>query len=108
MAIKVLIERKVRPGLEGQAWDILQELRATAVKTRGYLHGESWRSVEDPTVFMVLSVWATLEDWRGWTADQARADMHDALARILDAPMSTRVFEDATDPRAVQAYPRES
>jgi heme-degrading monooxygenase HmoA len=108
IAVKVLIERKIRPGLEGAAWDILQELRTRAVKTRGYLHGESWRSVDDPTVFMVLSVWATLEDWRRWTDDEERLSMHRALAAILEAPVSVRAFEDATDPRFAQEYSRES
>ena len=55
MAIKVLIERTVKAGREELVWDILRDLRGEAVRQRGYLYGETWRSLDNPRVFMVSS-----------------------------------------------------
>ena len=50
MAIKVLIERTVKAGREELVWDILRDLRGEAVRQRGYLYGETWRSLDNPRV----------------------------------------------------------
>ena len=66
MAIKVLIERTVKAGREELVWDMLRDLRGEAVRQRGYLYGETWRSLDNPKVFMVSSTWGHADYWDNW------------------------------------------
>ena len=100
MPVKVLIERSVRKGYEGAVWQMLRDMRAEAVRTRGYLYGETWQSVDNPRVFMVLSVWSTLEHWEQWAKSEGRLKMDDRIGRLLRKPLTVRIFQDGTDPSA--------
>ena len=44
MAVKVLIERRVKAGNEETEWEMLRDLRSEALKKRGFLNGETWRT----------------------------------------------------------------
>ena len=46
MAVKVFIERRVKAGYEDSVWALLRDLRSQAVRQRGYLYGETWRSLD--------------------------------------------------------------
>ena len=50
MAIKVLIERKIQAGHEDLVWNMLRKLRSEAVRQKGYLYGETWRSLDNPRI----------------------------------------------------------
>ena len=53
MAIKVLIERRVKAGHEDLVWEMLRDLRGQAIRQKGYLYGETWRSLDSPRIFLV-------------------------------------------------------
>ena len=72
MTIKVLIERKAKAGYEESVWNLLRDLRSQAVRQRGYLYGETWRSVDDPRIFVVVSVWGDRQYWEKWVEDDFR------------------------------------
>jgi len=96
MAIKVLIERTVKKGYEEAVWEMLRQLRSEAVRQRGYLYGETWRAVDNPRLYMVLSVWASKEHWDRWVLDEFRQKMEERINRMLVRPSKVRVFEETT------------
>ena len=96
MAVKVIIERWVRAGQEETVWEMLRDLRSEAVRKRGYLYGETWRSLENPRVFMVISVWGRLEYWECWVNDEFRRKMNERIDRLLRKPSTARIFEELT------------
>ena len=98
MTVKVLVERRVRVGYEETVWHMVREMRAEAVRTRGYLYGETWRLVSNPRTLMVISVWSSLEHWHQWAQDDYHQKMDERINRMLLRPSVARVFEDATDP----------
>ncbi|MDO8751089.1 MAG: antibiotic biosynthesis monooxygenase [Dehalococcoidia bacterium] len=98
MAVKVLVERRVRKGYEGWVWHMLRDLRAEALRTHGYLYGESWRSPDDHRIFMSLSVWGSLEQWQVWAQSDVRLKAEERINRLLRKPGVVKVFEDAVDP----------
>ena len=98
MAVKVLVERRVRKGYEGWVWHMLRDLRTEALRTHGYLYGESWRLANDHRIFMSLSVWGSLEQWQTWAQSEARLQAEERINRLLRKPGTVRVFEDAVDP----------
>ena len=96
MAVKVLIERWVKAGHEDRVWDMLRDLRSQALRKRGHLYGETWRSLDNPRVFMVVSVWGTREHWESWVNDEFRWGMDGRINERLRKPSTTRVFEEMT------------
>ena len=96
MAVKVLIERWFKAGHEDTVWDMLRDFRSQAVRKRGYLYGETWRSLETPRVFMVVSVWGGREYWENWVDDEFRRGMDQRINQFLRKPSTARVFEEVT------------
>ena len=96
MALKVLIERQARAGYEELVWEMLRDLRGQAVRQRGYLYGETWRSLDNPRIFMVSSTWGSREYWEAWVKDDFRRKMEEKIAQYLRKPETARLFEELT------------
>ncbi len=64
MAIKVIIERKSIPGNEPQLNELLMQLRSKAMHAKGYITGETLRSVDDSHFCIVISTWDNLDCWK--------------------------------------------
>ena len=96
MAVKVFIERWVKAGYEETVWEMLRDLRSRAVRHRGYLYGETWRSLDNPRIFVVVSVWGGREYWESWINDAFRRRMNERIDRMLRKPSTARIFEEVT------------
>lgn len=94
MAVKIVIERWVRAGYENLVWQRLRDLRSEAVRQRGYLYGENWRSLDNPRIFVVLSVWGSREHWDNWSADDYRRKVDADIAPMLRKPCSIKIYEE--------------
>ena len=92
MAIKVLIERTVKAGREGLVWDMLRDLRGEAVRQRGYLYGETWRSLDNPRVFLVSSTWGPADYWENWVRDDFRVKMEAKIKPYLRKSGRIRIW----------------
>ena len=95
MAVKVLIERHVKAGYEELVWEMLRELRGEAVRQKGYLYGETWRSLDNPRVFLVTSTWGRREYWDTWVEDDFRRNTEVRISAFLRKPGTIRVFEES-------------
>ena len=94
MAIKVLIEWTVKAGREGLVWDMLRDLRGEAVRQRGYLYGESWRSLCNPRVFLVSSTRGHPDYWENWVRDDFRVKMEAKIKPYLRKSGKIRIFKE--------------
>lgn len=92
MAIKVIIERKVKEGRETEMMDVLRELRTTALYRKGYISGETLHSKDDPSTYIVISNWQSLEDWEVWRNHPERNEITKKLAQLLAIPEKHSVF----------------
>ena len=92
MAIRVLIERRIDPENEPALSSLLMRLRSKAMHAKGYISGETLRSLEDPNEYLVIGTWSSLDDWRRWESDQARQDIQSQIDSLLRAPALHRVF----------------
>ncbi len=92
MAIKVIIERRIKEGKEGELAQLLRQLRAKALLASGYISGQTLRSVDDPRLYVVISTWKSLEDWREWEKDPERAELQRKIDELLEEPAKFRVF----------------
>ena len=96
MGVKVVLERTVKAGYENTVWEKLRDLRSQAVRARGYMYGETWRSMDNPRTFVVVSSWGTREHWETWSNDEFRRKMDESINRMLRKPCTIRVYEEVT------------
>jgi heme-degrading monooxygenase HmoA len=92
MAVKVLIERRVLPGREKRALELLRSIRARCLDEPGYITGETLRDSEDPHNIIVISTWFGLMDWRRWHSSDDRRAFESELRMHLAAPERVRVL----------------
>jgi heme-degrading monooxygenase HmoA len=90
--IRVMIERPCQSGKEKQLRDLLLELRSAGMRQHGYITGETLREADNPSVFMVISTWMTLEAWKAWQTSRQRLLIEEMMDSLLTAERKVRVF----------------
>lgn len=80
---QVLIHRKIKPGREKDLSEAVKELRSKAIHAQGYISGETLRSIEDPSVHLVISTWKSIEDW---VDNPERKALEQKIDAILEEP----------------------
>ena len=93
MAVKILIYRKIRPGKEKELSEAVKNLRSKAIHAEGYLSGETLRSIEDPSVHLVISLWKNIEDWHNWFNTPERKAFQQKIDAILEEPTKIAPYE---------------
>ena len=96
MAVKILIERQVKAGHEELVWELLRDLRGQAVRMKGYLYGETWRSLDNPRVYLVSSTWGRREYWDEWVDDEFRRKKEEQIRPYLRKSSTIKIFEELT------------
>jgi heme-degrading monooxygenase HmoA len=90
--IKVIVERRTIPGHTLELNDLLTELRSRAMRAKGYISGETLRSIDDPDRYVVISTWMSLADWEAWASSEARKTIQDKIDGLLRTPSTHRVY----------------
>lgn len=92
MAIRVIIERKAIPGNELELNRLFWEMRSKAMNHKGYISGETLRSLEDSNALIAISTWNSLEEWKAWEADPERKEIQARIDALLRAPSTYKVY----------------
>jgi heme-degrading monooxygenase HmoA len=101
MAVKIIIQRKIRPGKEGEFDKALREMRSKAVHAHGYISGETLRAVGDPSLHLVISTWNSLEDWTRWANSPDRKAFREKTDALLEEPARITPYQhESTAPQA--------
>jgi heme-degrading monooxygenase HmoA len=95
MAVKVIIERRVTKGKDTDLANLMRDLRAKAMFAKGYISGETLRSHDDPTLYVTISTWKSIEDWKAWEESAERKEMGNKIETILDDAAQHRIFDFA-------------
>ena len=91
--VRIIIERRCQQGKEAELEKLLMELRLSATKQRGYVSGETLRSVDDPSLWLVISTWTDAELWKAWKTMVERLEIASKIKPLLVAPEKTSVFD---------------
>ena len=81
--IRVLIDRRLREGVAHDYDRAQRALRGEALACRGYITGETWRDLDDPRHYVVLSTWRTRGEWETWAAAPERQRVLDEMRPLL-------------------------
>jgi heme-degrading monooxygenase HmoA len=92
MAIRIIIDRKVKKGKESDFAKMLRELRSKAIASKGYISGETLRAQNDPHNYIVISTWQSLEDWKAWEKQPGRKEIHARIEKLMARPTKTKIY----------------
>jgi heme-degrading monooxygenase HmoA len=81
--IKVLIERHVKKGKEGDLIELLNKLRTDLISQPGYVSGELLQSLEDKSTIFALSTWLSALDWKSWEGNPKRLEIESRIEMLL-------------------------
>jgi len=93
MAVKILIQRKVKPEREKELNKSVRELRSKAIHAQGYISGETLCSIEDPSVHLVISTWKSIEDWNNWFNTPERKAFQQKIDAMLEEPTKITSYQ---------------
>ena len=93
MALKVLIQRKLKPGKQHEIGEAIKDIRPGVVQAWGFISGETLRSVDDPSLHLVISAWKSVEDWQSWLDSPQRKAFEDKIAALLVEPEKISRYE---------------
>jgi heme-degrading monooxygenase HmoA len=92
MAVRIIIDRKVKKGKEKDFARMLRELRSKAMPSKGYISGETLRAQDDPHNYIVISTWQSLEDWKMWEKQPERKKIHARIEKLMARPTKTKIY----------------
>lgn len=90
--VRVIVERRCKPGNEEELEKLLIELRVRAINQRGYVSGETLSSVEDPSHWLVISTWIDTDHWKVWETSLERKEVVKKIQPLLAAPERAAIF----------------
>lgn len=102
--VRVIVERRCRPAKVGDVANHLIELRARATRQRGYVSGETLRSLDNPSHWLVVSTWVDADLWKVWETSPERREVEEKIKALLVTPEKVSVFEFAHRGGAASAY----
>jgi heme-degrading monooxygenase HmoA len=95
MAVKIIIDRKVKKGKEADFSRLLRELRTKAIPSAGYISGETLRALDDPHNYIVVTTWQSVDDWKNWEKNSERKKIQAKIERLMARSTRTKIFVHA-------------
>ena len=92
MAVKIVLDRKVKKGKESELAKYLRELRSKAMPSKGYISGETLRALNDPHNYVVITTWQSVDDWRSWEKGSERKKIQAKIEKLMSRPTKTKIY----------------
>ena len=94
MAISVFIQRKFSEKEKAaKLAPLIVELRSLATVQPGYITGKTFRCIDCPGEFIVLSTWNSLDDWNTWLQSKQRMALQKQVDDLLGEVTQYRIYE---------------
>ena len=94
MAVSVMIKRTLsnQDQVRNLA-PLIVKLRSLATTQPGYITGRTFRRLDDPSEFLVMSTWNQLDDWNRWLKSDQRMELQKQVDALLGEETKYRVYE---------------
>jgi len=92
MSIKVLIKRTVPQEKARDMLNLFKKMRSLATGQDGYISGETLKSSDRLDVFLVISTWASANDWKNWLKKKERQEIQGKIDALLGGKTSYEMF----------------
>ncbi len=92
MSVKILITRTVLPEKARDMLNLFKEMRSLAIVQDGYISGETLKSGDRPDVYLVISTWASANDWENWLKSTKRQVIQEKIDALLGGKTNYEMF----------------
>lgn len=92
MAAKILIKRQVPEGKEAALGVLLRELRVLTMNREGYISGETLKRYDRPGESLVISTWASVDQWREWVLSKKRIEIQEKIDQLLGTETEYEIY----------------
>ena len=94
MAISVVIQRTFNDNqMAATLAPLIVKLRSLATVQPGYITGRTFRCLDCPGEFLVLSTWNSLEDWNRWLQSDKRTAIQKQIDGLMNETTRYRIYE---------------
>ena len=94
MAISVTIQRTFSDkGKAAKLVPLIVKLRSLATIQPGYITGKTFRCLDCPGEYLVMSTWNTLDDWNRWLQSEQRMALQKQIDDLLGEITQYRIYE---------------
>ena len=91
--IKVIIERRIMPGLEEEYEEAAREAMRSSLGARGFMGGETLVERGHSDRRLVVVKCRTLEAWNEWHSSETRAYAMQRILPLLTEDETIRIYE---------------
>ena len=86
MSVKIFIRRRIPGDRTNDLLPLFKRLRNLATNQSGYISGETLKNLDDPSDYLVISTWQSIDDWREWVVSGERMEIQNEIdARLAEA-----------------------
>ena len=94
MAITVFIQRKFSDKEKAaKLAPLIVEIRSLATMQPGYITGKTFRCLDCPGEYIVVSTWNSLDDWNNWLQSKQRMALQKQVDDLLGEVTQYRIYE---------------
>ena len=90
--VRVIIERHCQLDKGAELESLLVELRTKSMQQHGYVSGETLRSLDNPSLWLVISTWFDADLWKAWETMPERREIMRKIDPLLIAPEKVSIF----------------
>jgi len=83
MTAKIIIRRNVPEDKVKEMTPLFKQMRNICLNQPGYISGETLKSYDDPSRFLVISTWESVEDWKQWASSSRRMEIQSQIDYLL-------------------------
>jgi heme-degrading monooxygenase HmoA len=94
MSVSIIIRRTFSDEHKaGVLAPLIVKLRSLAAVQPGYLSGRSFRCLDCPGEYLVISTWNSLDDWQRWLHSEERRALQEQVDNLLGQKTEYRIYE---------------
>ena len=91
--IKIIIERRIMPGLEDEYEQAAREAMRVSLGVRGFVGGETLVELGHTGRRLMITKWRDLRAWKEWHASEERAMAMQRILPLLTEDETIRIYE---------------
>jgi len=94
MAISIMIQRTFSDKEKAaKLVPLIVKLRSLATIQSGYITGKTFRCLDCPGEYLVVSTWNSLDDWNRWLQSEQRMALQKQIDDLLGEITQYRIYE---------------
>jgi heme-degrading monooxygenase HmoA len=91
--IKIIIERRIMPGLEDEYEQAAREAMRVSLSVRGFVGGETLVELGHTDRRLMITKWRDLRAWKEWHGSEERAMAMQRILPLLTEDETIRIYE---------------